>query len=104
MKTLKTVVILLVILFYGCERKEDNKMVSYVFVKEYSATIMVGGFVGIKDKKFNIGDQYLGKVINDSKVRIQIAIHSDRNDGPPSSDQFQEYLDVPSEYLEILKE
>jgi serine/threonine protein kinase len=54
-------------------------------------------------KCYKIGDIVSGKEITSGKLTIRIAEHSTLNDGPPSSASYQEFLDVPLNYLEVLK-
>ena len=104
MKTFKILCLALIVCILGsCKKNETIKEQSYIFVKPYSAIVTVGGVVGIAERVFNVGDTVLGKERNEGKVTIQIAKHSKFNEGPPSNMSYQEYLDVPSEYLELLK-
>ena len=104
MKTFKILCFALIVCIWGsCKKNETIRGQSYVFVKTYSANITVGGVVGITEKVFNVGDTVLGEEKNEGKVTIRIAKHAEFNEGPPSNMSYQEYLDVPSEYLELLK-
>ncbi len=79
-------------------RKECSK---YEFVKEYSATITVGGFVGITKRVFKVGEVYVGKEQDNGNIKIRIAKHSKINEEPPSNASYQEFLEVPKEYLRL---
>ena len=95
---------LIVILSLSCSKEEVKKDQSFVFSKPYCATVTVGGFVGLAEKCFKIGDTVVGQELNVGKITIRIAPHSDRNDGPGNSESIQEFLDVPSDYLMAIKQ
>lgn len=76
---------------------------TYVFTKPYCATVTVGGVVGLAEKCFEIGEIVSGKENTIGKLTIRIAKHSKLNDGPATSASYQEFLDVPLNYLEIIK-
>jgi hypothetical protein len=90
---------LLLIIMVSCEKKEDSADKNYVFIKPFSATVTVGGIVGIKTLSFNVGDTVLGNEITEGMVTIRIAHHTYLNDGPPTSASYQELLNIPLEYL-----
>jgi len=90
---------LLIITMASCEKKEDSADKSYVFIKPFSATVTVGGVVGIKTLSFKVGDTILGSETTGGMVTIRIAEHSYLNEGPPSSASYQEFLNIPLEYL-----
>ncbi len=75
---------------------------TYVFVREYSATVTVGGVVGLGKVTYHIGDKVWGTQ-SDEGVKIRIAGHSQRNEGEPSSASYQEFVLVPYEYLSKIK-
>ena len=77
---------------------------AYVFTKPYCATITVGGVVGLAEKCYEIGDIVTGKENTIGKLTIRIAKHSKLNEGPATSASYQEFLDVPLNYLEIIKQ
>jgi hypothetical protein len=104
MNAIKLLGLIFIISILGsCEKKAADKESNYVFLKSYCANVTVGGVVGIAEKCFNPGDTVIGKEAIDGKVSIRIAPHSDVNDGPAGPNSFQEYLNVPSENLRILK-
>lgn len=96
-------VIALLLLLGGCTNDQDIKDQNYVFTKPYCATVIVGGVVGLAEKCYKIGDIVSGKENTSGKLTIRIAEHSALNDGPPTSASYQEFLDVPINYLEVLK-
>ena len=61
----------------------------------------VGGVVGIAERCFEIGDVVVGYEKTKGTVTIRIAEHSPLNDGPPTNASYQEFLDVPSDYLRL---
>lgn len=103
MKTIKLLSIAILISILGsCKKNVPEKESSYVFVKTYCATVTVGGFIGIAKKCFNVGDTILSKGVIEGQVTIRIAWHSDSNEGPPNPNSYQEYLNVPFEYLKLI--
>jgi len=105
MKALTIVCLTLLIgCLISCERKAIPQEDTYIFVKSYCARVTVGGFVGITEKCYNVGDTVVGTVVIQGQVNIRIAGHSLLNEGPPSPNNYQEYLNVPSDYLKLIKE
>ena len=95
---------LLVLLFslsvlFSCEKDIDDQ--NYVFTSPYCANVTVGGVVGIAEKCFKVGDYVMGKPVEDGTILVRIAAHSSRNDGPPSSSSYQEFLNVPAVHLKL---
>lgn len=76
---------------------------TYIFTKPYCATVTVGGVVGLAERCYKIGDIVSGKENTSGKLTIRIAEHSSVNDGFPSSASYQEFLDVPINYLTLSK-
>jgi hypothetical protein len=102
MKNNKTLIIIaLIVSTWGCEKEEALETRDYIFLKQYCATVTVGGVVGIAEKCFEIGDTAVGYEKTKGTITIRIAEHSSLNDGPPTSASYQEFLDVPSDYLEL---
>lgn len=87
----------------SCTNDKVTTDSSYVFTKPYCATVTVGGVVGLAEKCYKIGDIVSGKENTSGKLTIRIAEHSYLNDGSPSNASYQEFLDVPVNYLEIVK-
>lgn len=104
MKILRILILALLVPILGsCEKGDLKKEHTYVFLKSYCQTVTVGGFVGLAEKCYKIGDVVVGTVKSDDKITIRIAEHSSLNDGPPTSASYQEFLDVPSNYLVLIK-
>lgn len=86
---------------------DDNHIAAsegqYVFTKEYSTTVTVGGFVGIIQRTFKEGEIYQGTSEGKETVAIRIAEHTERNERCPNSWCYQEFLSVPQEYLKLVK-
>jgi hypothetical protein len=95
--------IILISMMNSCIKDNAVERDNYMFIKPYCATITVGGFVGLAEKCFTIGDTVTGKQNVDGSIVIRIAAHSAVNDGPPSPNSYQEFLNVPSEYLKLTK-
>ncbi len=102
MKPINTLLILFTIIFLASCEKSNIKEQEYIFVKPYCAKVMVGGVVGISEKCFKLGDNVKGTQIEDGAIRVRIAAHSVVNEGPPSSNFFQEFLDIPSQNLKLV--
>jgi len=66
--------------------------------------VTVGGFVGINTLLFEVGDTIRGKEISEGEVTIRIAEHTRLNDKEPGPWSYQELLNIPVEYLELLNE
>lgn len=108
MRIIKTICVLSVMLFLSiiigsCTKDQVITDQTYVFTKPYCATVTVGGVVGLAEKCYKIGDIVSGKENISGKLTIRIAEHSTLNDGSPSSASYQEFLDVPLNYLEVIK-
>lgn len=103
MKAIKSLSLaILVFVFISCEKNVPVKERSCVFIKSYCTTITVGGFVGIREQCFYAGDTVFCTEVTEEMITIRIAGHSDLNEGPPAPNSYQEYLNVPSEYLKLL--
>jgi hypothetical protein len=74
----------------------------YEFIKSYTTTITVGGFVGVTERTFELGEVYFGTVVDAGHISIRIATHSKQNEDCPNPWCYQEFLEVPREYLRVL--
>ena len=100
MKTISLLVLSLIIsLFLSCEKGIEEQ--NYIFTSPHCATVTVGGVVGLAERCFKVGDRVKGKPAQDGTILIRIAARSSRNDGPPSSSSYQEFLNVPSVKLKL---
>jgi hypothetical protein len=95
-------IMIMITVLGSCDEEQVRNEQNYVFLKEYCATVTVGGILGIAERCFEIGDVMTGYQKSEGIITIRIAKHSYLNDGPPSSASYQEYLDVPSDYLKLL--
>ena len=102
MKPVKTLFILFTIISLASCEKTNTKQQDYVFVNPYCATVTVGGIVGISEKCFKLGEIVKGTQTDDGSIRVRIAAHSVVNDGPPSPNSFQEFLNIPSQNLKLV--
>jgi hypothetical protein len=104
MKTYKKLAIIaLIVTLLSCDKDEALRKQDYLFLKRYCTMVTVGGFMGIAEMCFEIGDVVNGYEKTKGMITIRIAEHSPLNDGPPTSASYQEFLDVPSHYLKLKK-
>ncbi len=94
---------LLIVIITSCNNDDNILKGEFEFKAEYSAKVTVGGFVGITERTFEIGEAYKGIDKGDGTITIRIAEHSELNDDCPNSWCYQEFLDVPREYLKFVK-
>lgn len=95
-------VIVLALVFVSCNSDDDNFYGEFEFVTEYSATVTVGGIIGITERNFEIGEIYKGTDEGGENIKIRIAEHSKLNEDCPNSWCYQEFLDVPREFLKLV--
>jgi len=76
----------------------SSQVGSYVFTKNYTTRITVGGIVDITNKTYHVGDVVSGKKVSDG-INISIAPNSSVNDGQSSNASYQEFITVPVDYL-----
>jgi hypothetical protein len=103
MKAIKLLNGLGLLFLTSCTNEQTITDQTYVFTKPYCETVTVGGVVGLAEKCFKIGDIITGREVKTGKLTTRIAEHSSINDGSPSSASYQEFLDVPLDYLQIKK-
>ncbi len=104
MKKLKIVgLLLLFVLVISCSKGTEVVHREFEFIDEYSTTITVGGFVGITERVFKIGEVYEGTDTGGETITIRIAEHTELNEDCPNSWCYQEMLDVPRELLRLVK-
>ncbi|XMO85163.1 hypothetical protein AAFN75_10225 [Algibacter sp. AS12] len=89
--------------FMSCSSDDDKKNTEYKFVSEYTATVIVGGVIGITERTFEVGEVYSGVENSNNIITIRIAEPSKLNEDCPNSWCFQELLDVPDSYLKLLE-
>ena len=82
---------------YMLRFKKEN-YAHYEFVKEYQTRVVVGGVVGLADKIYAVGDVIEGQQTADG-IKVRIAKSSAINRGKPSSNSYQEFITIPTEYL-----
>jgi len=87
----------------SCSSDDDDRQAEFEFITEYSATVIVGGVVGITERTFEIGEMYKGTNQGNGTISIRIAEHSELNDDCPNSWCYQELLDVPQEFLKLME-
>jgi hypothetical protein len=98
----KLICILILILgITSCNSNDENRTNKYVFTKEYSTRVIVGGVIGIIERTFKIGEIYNGTDNNNQFITIRIAEHSELNNNCPSNTCYQELLNVPHKFLEL---
>ena len=88
----------------SCSSEQNTNFTgNFEFTAEYSATVTVGGIVGITEKTFKTGDVFKGTDEGKKTITIRIAEHSELNDNCPSPSCYQEFLDVPRAFLKSVK-
>lgn len=92
---------LLVLFVISCNKEDTPQHYEFKFIEEYCDVVTVGGVVGIADKCFEVGEIVSGTDYGGKTITIRIAEHSNLNEGPPSSASYQEFLEVPRDYLKI---
>jgi len=100
-KLIFTGIALLSLLINSCTHDEETIREEFEFIAEYSATITVGGFVGITERTFEAGEVYSGTDLGGETITIRIAEHTELNDDCPNSWCYQELLEVPREFLKL---
>ncbi len=96
--------ILVFAIFISCNKNDDVNIINqdFEFIAEYTATITVGGFVGITERTFNIGEVYVGTDNGEETITIRIAEHTELNEDCPNSSCYQEFLSVPRGFLKLV--
>jgi hypothetical protein len=94
---------LLIVFITSCMNDEEIFHGEYEFIAQYSATVTVGGFVGLTERTFEIGEKYNGTDEREDAITLRIASHSDLNEDCPNSWCYQEYLVVPKRFLRLVK-
>lgn len=88
----------------SCNSDESKNLEgNFEFIAKYSATVTVGGVVGVRERFFEIGEAYKGSDEGKETIRIRIAKHSELNDNCPNSMCYQEFLDVPRKFVKFVK-
>ncbi|PCI03827.1 MAG: hypothetical protein COB81_03045 [Flavobacteriaceae bacterium] len=102
MKNLKLIGFsVLILCMISCNKNEEIIQGEFEFITQYSATITIGGVVGIMERTFETGEIYSGKDNGEKTITIRIAEHTERNDDCPNSWCYQEFLEVPREFLKL---
>jgi len=86
----------------SCNSDNDISLGEVEFIAKYSATITVGGIVGIMERTFEIGEIYKATDKEEDTITIRIAEHSELNDDCPNSSCYQEFLEVPMAFLKFV--
>ena len=63
----------LIVLITSCNNDKENLQGEFEFITEYSATITVGGIVGITERTFEIREVYNGTDDGGETITIRIA-------------------------------
>lgn len=87
----------------SCSTDDENSQGEFQFINEYSTTITVGGILGVTERIFKIGEVYMGMDNGNKTITIRIAEHTQLNDDCPNSWCYQEFLEVPREFLKFIK-
>jgi len=94
--------LLLVLIVASCDNDKEIIQGEFEFITEYSATLTVGGVIGITERTFNIGEVYKGIDNGGETITIRIAEHTELNEDCPDSSCYQESLEVPREFLKFV--
>ena len=94
---------ILILGMISCSSDDKTAQGEFEFITEYTTTITVGGFVGISKVTFKKGNLYEGTDNGKETIRIRIADHSELNLNCPNSWCYQEFLEVPREFLKLVK-
>ncbi|MBP8793172.1 MAG: hypothetical protein KBE41_06395 [Lutibacter sp.] len=92
-------IFILTLVLISCSSEDDNSQNKYEFIKKYTATVTVGGAVGILERNFEVGETFKGTDEGGKTISIRIAEHSELNEDCPNSWCYQEFLDVPKNHL-----
>jgi hypothetical protein len=87
----------------SCSSDDKTVQEGFEFINEYKTIVTVGGFVGIIERTFEKGETYKGTDEGKKTITIRIAEHSQLNDNYPNSSCYQEFLEVPREFLKSVK-
>jgi hypothetical protein len=94
------ILLLIGILLCSCSKSSDDRNLErFEFVQDYTATVTVGGFVGVESRTFYVGEIYTGTDSGGETISIRIAEHTKRNEDCPNPWCYQEFLEVPRLYL-----
>lgn len=94
---------LLILILTSCNNDEENIQGEFKFIAEYSATITVGGAVGITERTFEIGEVYEGIDYGGKTITIRIVEHTELNEDCPNSWCYQEFLEVLRQFLKLIQ-
>jgi hypothetical protein len=94
---------LLIVFIVSCKNDEEILRGEFEFIAQYSATVTVGGVVGITKRTFEIGEKYIGTDEIGETITIRIAAHSDLNEDCQNSWCYQEFLEVPRGFLRLVE-
>lgn len=87
----------------SCSSDDKAAQGEFEFINEYKTMVTVGGVVGVNERNFKKGETYKGTDDGKKTITIRIAEHSDLNDNCPNSWCYQEFLEVPREFLKLAK-
>lgn len=94
---------ILILGLISCSSDDKTIQGEFEFISEYSAAVTVGGFVGVNERTFKKGETYTGTDEGKKTITIRIAAHSELNNNCPNSWCYQEFLEVPREFLKFVK-
>lgn len=96
-------IFILAFVIISCNSEDKTTQGEYEFINEYKTTVTVGGVVGVNERTFEKGESYKGTDEGKKTITIRIADHSELNDNCPNSWCYQEFLEVPREFLKLTK-
>jgi hypothetical protein len=87
----------------SCSSDDKAVQEEFEFINEYKTMVTVGGVVGVNERTFKKGETYKGTDDSKKTITIRIAEHSKLNNNCPNSWCYQEFLEVPREFLKSVK-
>ena len=93
---------LIAVLSCSKEPSGDITEANYKFITAYSAKITVGGIVGVVERTFYVGEVFSGSDKGEANITLRIAKHTKNNENCPNPWCYQEFLEVPRTFLQLV--
>jgi hypothetical protein len=89
---------------FNCSADECHDLKGdFKFTSQYSALIAVGVIVGASERTFEIGQIYKGVDAREDSIAVRIAGQTKLNEDCPNPSCYQEFVEVPCEFLYMVK-